>query len=159
MPPDTPNTPCWPLMPPPQYMHLVIKSGTTADQPGTSSACGSEWCFIRCTPQGDISGGQEWYKLSFGWPELMFYCLQYTVLTFQEYFGIHCLNFSNVTPQCPWHPLNPLLAPSPIQASSSQEWYYCRSAWHVISLWVRLMFCQMYPPWGVSGDQEQYYIR
>ena len=61
----------------------------------------------------------------------------------------YCLHFSFVTPI---HP-TPLLAPDapppptlPVQASSGQDLYYCRSAWHVISLWVRLMFCQMYLP-------------
>ena len=34
---------------------------------------------------------------------------------------------------------------SPVQASNAQEWYYCRSAWHLVRLWVRLMFGQMYP--------------
>ena len=42
-------------------------------------------------------------------------------------------------------PVSPLTPPLPVQASSGQEWHYCRSAWHVISLWFRLMFCQMYP--------------
>ena len=49
----------------------------------------------------------------------------------------------------PWHPNTPCRppeAPTPIDASCSQESYYCGSAWHVISLLVRLMFCQMYPP-------------
>ena len=40
----------------------------------------------------------------------------------------------------PWCP-----HPTPVQASSGQEWYYCRSAWHLVCLWVRLMFGQMYP--------------
>ena len=31
-----------------------------------------------------------------------------------------------------------------IEASSDQEWYYIRSAWHLVSLWVRLTFGQMY---------------
>ena len=48
-------------------------------------------------------------------------------------------------PQCCLHPLSAPNAPTPVQASSDQEWYYCRSAWHFISLLVRLMFCQMYP--------------
>ena len=47
----------------------------------------------------------------------------------------------------PTPPSAPLMPhPTPVQACSGQEWYYCRSAWHVISLWVRLMFCHMYPP-------------
>ena len=44
----------------------------------------------------------------------------------------------------PLHPYTPV-GPTPVQASNGQEWYYCRSASHVISLWVRLMFCLMYP--------------
>ena len=43
-------------------------------------------------------------------------------------------------------PCQPPTPPLPVQAFSGQELYYCRSAWHVISLWVRLMFCQMYTP-------------
>ena len=45
------------------------------------------------------------------------------------------------SPMYPWHPLHLLLASwHPytllVQASSGQQWYYCRSAWHVISLWI-----------------------
>ena len=103
----------------------------------------------------------------------MFYCLQYTVFTFEEYFRIHCHNFSYVTPSAPWHPTppltpdalwaptppaNPLMPPDtpkspaspqypipPEQESSCQEWYYCMWAWHVMNLLVRLLFCLMYP--------------
>ena len=86
-------------------------------------------------PQGDASGGQEWYSLRYGSPELMFYCLQYTILTFQDYLGIHCLNFSYVTPNAP---LTPPSAPdTPPQADVLSD----------------------VPPLEASGDQEQYYIR
>ena len=34
----------------------------------------------------------------------------------------------------------------PVEASSGQEWYYFRSAWHLVSLCVRLTFSQMYTP-------------
>ena len=37
----------------------------------------------------------------------MFYCLQYTILSFQEYFAIDCLHFSYVTPNAPNTPLTP----------------------------------------------------
>ena len=43
-------------------------------------------------------------------------------------------------------PHSPPMPPPLVQASSGHEWYYCRSAWHLLSLWVRLMFGQMYPP-------------
>ena len=33
----------------------------------------------------------------------------------------------------------------PIEASGGQEWYYVRSSWHLIILWVRLTFSQMSP--------------
>ena len=33
-----------------------------------------------------------------------------------------------------------------VEASSGKEWYYIRSAWHLVSIWVRLTFGQMYPP-------------
>ena len=47
----------------------------------------------------------------------------------------------------------------PVQASSGWEWYYCRSAWYVVTWWDRLMFGQMYPltpiipmpPWCLPG--------
>ena len=131
--PQCPLTPSIPTMAPslphphPQYRYLVIKSGTTAGQHDIWSACGSGWCLVRCTPhshhplcpQVEAFGGQEWYKLGSHWPELMLYCL-------------HCsvdhLEFCTV----------PL--PPPLQASSAHEWYYCRSAWHLVRLWVRLMF-------------------
>ena len=50
-------------------------------------------------------------------------------------------------PDTPYAPIGPLNAPPlpPEQAPSGQEWYYCRSTWHLVSLWVRLMFGQMYP--------------
>ena len=35
--------------------------------------------------------------------------------------------------------------PHKMEASSGQEQYYVRSAWHVVSLWVRLTFSQTYP--------------
>ena len=46
----------------------------------------------------------------------------------------------------------------PVEASSDQEWYYIRSSWHVVTLWVRLTCSQM-PPIEASSDQEWYYIR
>ena len=46
-----------------------------------------------------------------------------------------------------------------VDASSGQKQYYIRSAWHLVSLWVRLTFSQMYPPVEASSGQEWYYIR
>ena len=76
--------------------------------------------------------------------------------------AIDCLEFSRVLcespssyficdcPIAPWHTNTPCRcpdAPPPqVQASSDHKWYYCRSAWHIISLWVRVMFYQMYLP-------------
>ena len=60
MPPTHPAGPLMPLHPlsapnslhtHSQYMHLVVKSGTTAGQHDMSSACGSGCCFVRCTCQ------------------------------------------------------------------------------------------------------------
>ena len=48
---------------------------------------------------------------------------------------------------------------TPLEASSEQEWYYIRSAWHFLSLWVRLTFSQTYPPVEASSEKEWYYIR
>ena len=47
-----------------------------------------------------------------------------------------------LTPQCP------LPAPNtytPEQESICQEWYYCTWAWHLMNLWVWLLFCQITP--------------
>ena len=67
------------------------------------------------------------------------------------------------TPHCPL---------PPGEASSDQEWYYCGSVWHLVSLWVRLTCSQMYPlcpppftqsppcpllPVEASSGQELYY--
>ena len=41
-----------------------------------------------------------------------------------------------------------------VEASSSQERYYVSSAWHLVSLWVRLTVNQMYTPVAVSSGQE-----
>ena len=48
------------------------------------------------------------------------------------------------TPELFTSPACPLTPPIPEQKCSCQEWYLCRWAWHVISLWVRLLFCHMY---------------
>ena len=37
---------------------------------------------------------------------------------------------------------------TPIEASGGQEWYYVRSSWHLIILWVRLTFSQMSPSYS-----------
>ena len=74
MPPDTPtplSAPKCPIPPPPQYRHLVVKSGTTAGQHDMSSACRSGGCVVTCIPppnhpicpldgpQVEAYGGQE----------------------------------------------------------------------------------------------------
>ena len=57
--------------------------------------------------------------------------------------------------------------PTLVEASSGQEWYYIRSAWHLVSLWVRQICDQIYPThyppmpplWPqveTSGGQEWY---
>ena len=46
----------------------------------------------------------------------------------------------------------------PVEASSEEDQYYIRSAWHVVSLLVRLTWAQMYPPiqasCGRTGSPE-----
>ena len=68
-------------------------------------------------------------------------------------------------PYTPCHPLDIPSPPYPHYRHLVVEWYYYRSAWHVISLLVRLMFHQMYPsppmsPWcpqvEASSGQEWY---
>ena len=123
MPPDTHYTPCQPLTPlTPQYRHLVVKCGTMAGQYDMSSACGSDWCFVRCTPTPScpFNAPRERHQVAKSGTNLgpvdlsshsTFYCLQYTVFSFQEYFARDCLHFSYVTANSPWHPLHPLSAP------------------------------------------------
>ena len=81
VPPMPPTCLVGPFDAPPQYRHLVVKSGTTAGQHDMWSTCGSGWCLVKCTPS----------------------------------------------------PPNSL-----VKASSGQEQYYIRSAWHLVSLWIRL---------------------
>ena len=72
-------------------------------------------------------------------------------------------------PDTPISPLAPLMPhPHPqYRHIVVKEWYYCRSAWHLVSLWVRLMFfrCTLtpsppMPPWcpqvEASCGQEWY---
>ena len=53
--------------------------------------------------------------------------------------------------QLTWAQMYPL-----VEASSGHEWYYIRSAWHLVNLWVRLTFGQMYPLVAASTGQEWY---
>ena len=173
MPPDTTYIPAWPLMPPPppQYRHLVVKSGTTAGKHHMSSACGSGCCFMRCTPTPTypLNATQEKHLVSKIGTNLGPVDLSSCSIVCNRPSWV----FSYVTPNgpdTPYIPCQPLMPPSspPVQASSGQEWYYCRSPWHVFSLWVRVMFCQMYlhphlphmlhnaPQGEASGGQEWY---
>ena len=107
----------------------------------------------------------------------MFYCLQCSI-DHLELSRVLCNRPSwlfRCHPNASWHPyapIGPLDAPlpplPPVQESSGQDWYSCRSAWHLVSLWVRLMFGQMYssphhpyaplmpPQVEASGGQEWY---
>ena len=44
------------------------------------------------------------------------------------------------------HSILMVLTPPPVEASGGQEQYDTRSAWHVVSVWVRLTFSQTYHP-------------
>ena len=47
---NAPTPPVIPLTPPPHpYRHQVVMDGATAGQHDLSSACGSDWCLVRCT--------------------------------------------------------------------------------------------------------------
>ena len=271
--PQCPDTPICPLYthPHPQYRYLVVKSGTTAGHHDMSSACGSGWCFVRCTPTPSPSmpwippgRGIWWPRVVLTWLSLIWALVLLSAMGHLEFSRVLCnrpsslficnnppmspvsplmphptpstgIKWSRVVllqvsmtchqpgghadvlsyvppphqPLCPsippgrgiwwprvvltwvpltwahvllsavlnrpswvsrvlhnrpsWlfrcHPQCPLTPPfphqfpwclhptlTPVQTSSGQEWYYCRSAWHFISLWARLMFCQMYPP-------------
>ena len=58
-------------------------------------------------------------------------------------------------PDAPYTPCWPLTPLPPEEKSSCEEWYYYRWAWHVISLWGRLLFCHMYPhPLNVPRERH-----
>ena len=44
----------------------------------------------------------------------------------------------------------------PIEVASGQEWSYCKSAWHLVSLWIRLTCSQIYPLVEASHGQMSY---
>ena len=129
-------------------------------------AFGSGWPSVRWTPI-EISSDQEQYYIRSPWHLVSLWvrltCSQkdppldtssvllsaIDQLEFSRVLYNRLSSFFICNPPMPPTPLNPLSAPwhpTQAQVSSGKEWYYCRSAWHVISLWVRLMFCQMYPP-------------
>ena len=123
-----------------------------------SSACGSGWCFARCNPHPITplypsmppGRGIWWPGVVLTWVPLTWAHVLLSAIDHLEFSRVLCNRLSSFficNPQCPLHPISPLDAPTPpsVQASNGQEWYYCRSAWHVISLWVRLMSCQMHP--------------
>ena len=154
MPPTPPLDPQCPT----QYRHIVGKSGTTAGQHDMSSACRSGWCFVRCTPSPPYAPAMSPGK-GICWPRVV---LTWVPLTWAHVLlcAIDCLEFSRVLcnrpssffickPQCPPDAPTPPVSPwhpTPVQASSGQEWYYCRSSWHLVRIRIRLMFGQMYPP-------------
>ena len=43
-----------------------------------------------------------------------------------------------------------------VEASGGQEWYYIRSAQHLVSIWVTLTFGQTYPLVEASSSYEWY---
>ena len=158
MPTDTPTPPANPWHPiPPQYRHLVAKSGITAGQHDMSSACGSGWCFVRCTntthPLNPPGRGIWWPRVVLTYDQLTWAHVLLSAINHLEFSRVLCKRLSlffmcspQCLPKCLYIPCQPPNAPtpSPVQESSGQEWYYCQSAWHVISLWVMLVFCQMY---------------
>ena len=113
--------PSAPFIPTPQYRHLVIKSGTTACQHDMSSACGSGWCFVRCTPTPSMPPGR-----GILWPRVV---LTSVPLTWAHVLlsAIDCLEFSWAlfnrpssffTCNCQVHPDAPIVllyAPPPPQ--------------------------------------------
>ena len=97
---------------------------------------------------------------------------------------IDCLEFSRVlcnspssylicnpqyAPDTPTPPIGPLIPPCKVQASRDQEWYYYRSAWHIISLWVstptgrciwwpRVVLTEVWFPWTHVLLSSIYYL-
>ena len=142
--------PHWLPHPHPQYRHLVVKSSTTAGQHDMSSAWGSGWCFGRCTPTHSPLNapgtGIWWPRVVLPWVPLTWAHVLLSAMNCLEFSRVVCNRLSSFFICNPSVPPDTLVSPpAPVEASSGQEWYYCRSAWHVISLGVRLMFCQMYP--------------
>ena len=112
-----------------------------------------------------------WPRVVLIWDPLAWAHVLLSAIDHLEFSRVLCnrpSSFSHVTPKCHLTPPKPLSvpdAPTPVQASSGLDWYYCRSSWHLVSLYIRLIFGQMYPlPYprpqvGSSSGQEQYYIR
>ena len=137
----------------PQYRHLVVKSGTTAGQHDMSSACGSGWCYFRCTPtpsppQCPPGRSIWWPRVVITWVPLMFYCLQCSIdhLEFSRLLCNRPIDCSDVTPQFPLTPPMPPLAPwcptppqyrhlvvkSGTTAGQHDIWSACGSGWCLI---------------------------
>ena len=117
-----------PLMPPshphPQYRYLVVKSGITAGQHDIWSAYGPAdvWSDVPLTPYTPLmpTGRGIW------WPRVI---QTWVLLTWA-----HIL-LSAVFNRPSW--VFKGTPPPPVQVSSGQEWYYCRSAWHLVRCLVR----------------------
>ena len=133
MPPHMPYAPLvpWCLYPHPQYMDLVVKIGTTAGQHGMSSACGSGWCYVRCTPipafpyAPSVPPGRGicWPRVVLTWVPLTWAHVLLSAIDHLEFSRVLCnrpSSFSYVTPmaltspyapcQPPWCPTYPTLS-------------------------------------------------
>ena len=126
--------------------------------------CTSGWPELRCTPKVEASGAHDWYWLLSSWLELRCIPPQYRHLVAKSCttsgqldillaFGsgwhlVRCLPQYYHLVAKTGTTLGPVDLSSDvpqIEASSGQEWNYCRSPWHLVSLCIRLMFGQMNP--------------
>ena len=161
-PPQCPLTPPTSLLvllthsPYPQYMHLVVRSGTFTGQHDMSSAYGSGWWFVRCIPPHHPYAPSMPPGIGVWWPRVV---LTWVPLTWAHFLlsAIDCLQFSRIlcntpssfftcNPQCPLTPLPSVSpidtpTPSPVQTFSGQEsytvgqhnfWLSCGSGWCLV---------------------------
>ena len=133
----------------------MAKSGTTSGHFDIWFAFGSGWSVVRCTPNTPPQPSPITPNKGILWPRVI-------LLWVRLAFGQPLVSCISQTPYTPYSPTPTPLPPAPVEASSGQEWYYVRSAWHVDSLWVRLTFGQIYPhchpsPVEASSGQEWYF--
>ena len=160
--PLTPWCPHKPLTPHP-VRHLVVKSGTTSGQHNISSACGSGWCFVRYNPTPSPlcplmppGRGIWWLRMVLALVPLTWAHVLLSVVFNRpsQVFKSTCNGLSWFF-RCYPHALYTLCLPPWCPQPPPQnrhlvvkEWYYCRSAWYVVSLMFGQIRCTPSPtPW------------
>ena len=139
-----PHQPPWCPMPP-QYTHLVVKSGTTVGQHDMSSACRSGWCFVRCAPtpsppmppQCPPGIGIWWTRMVLTWVPLTWAHVLLSAIDHLESSRVLCnrpSSFYICNPQCPLTPtIRPLDACTPPQYRHLAVKSGTTAGWHDMS--------------------------